>query len=94
MLSGVPVALSSSAYCGAAEIIRDREALIIKNPQDHSEIKDALRKLMDAGCRAELSRKGQALAAEFTWESTTASTLSAYREVLRRKKQGHQPPTC
>ena len=94
MLSGVPVALSSSAYCGAAEIIRDGEALIIKNPQDHYEIKEALCKLMDASCRAELSRKGQALAAEFTWENTTARTLSAYKEVLRRKKQRHQPPIC
>jgi UDP-glucose:(heptosyl)LPS alpha-1,3-glucosyltransferase len=94
MLSGVPVALSSSTYCGAAEIIKGGEALIIKNPQDHHEIKEALCKLMDAGCRAELSRKGQALAAEFTWEHTTARTLSAYEEVLRRKKQGHQPPIC
>jgi UDP-glucose:(heptosyl)LPS alpha-1,3-glucosyltransferase len=85
MLCGVPVALSSSEYCGAAEHIKNQEALIIKNPRDPKEIADALGKLMDEGFRAEMSGKGRALAEQLTWEQTTACTLSAYAEALRRK---------
>ena len=86
MLAGVPAAISSAEYCGAAEYIQGGEALIISNPVDPDEIKEAMIKLTDPGYRHELSRKGQALAAELTWERTTASTLAAYDEVLRRKR--------
>jgi UDP-glucose:(heptosyl)LPS alpha-1,3-glucosyltransferase len=85
MLCGVPVALSSSEYCGAAEHIKNQEALIINNPRDPKGIADALGKLMDEGLRAEMSRKGRTLAEQLTWEKTTEATLSAYDEALRRK---------
>jgi len=85
MLHGVPAAFSSSKYCGAAERIKCGEALIIKNPRDHHEIAETLHKLMNPDLRAELAQRGQAFAAALTWEKTTASTLSAYTEVLRRK---------
>jgi UDP-glucose:(heptosyl)LPS alpha-1,3-glucosyltransferase len=86
MLCGLPAAMSSSEYCGAAEYIRGGEALIIGNPRDPREIAETLSKLMDKDLRAELGRKGQALAEELTWDRTAASTLSAYQEVLRRKR--------
>lgn len=85
MLCGVPVALSSSEYCGAAEHVRNQEALIIGNPQDPQEIAEVLGKLMNEAFRAEVSRKGRALAEKLTWEETTEGTLSAYAEALRRK---------
>lgn len=88
MLCGVPAALSSTDYCGAAEYIKNNEALIIKDPTDPHEIADTMRQLMEPAVRAELERRGQALAAELTWERTTEATLSAYHEVLRRKDQG------
>jgi len=91
MLAGIPAAVSSAEYCGAAEHIQNGEALIIANPLDPGEIKEAVIKLTDPGCRKELSRKGQALAAQLTWERTTASTLAAYDEVLRRKGKGPIP---
>lgn len=86
MLCGVPVALSSSEYCGAAEHIKNQEALIIENPRNPKEIAEILRKLMDEGFRAEISRKGRTLAEKLTWEKTAANTLSAYDEALRRKQ--------
>jgi UDP-glucose:(heptosyl)LPS alpha-1,3-glucosyltransferase len=89
MLFGVPVALSSSEYCGIAELIKHGEALIINNPQNPHEIKDALLKLMDADLRAQLSRKGRALASQLTWEATTEKTLFAYEEAIRRKRAGN-----
>ena len=88
MLCGLPVAISSSEYCGAAEHIRNREALIIQNPQNPKEIAEALRKLTDESLRAEMRQKGRTLAEELTWEKTTAATLSAYAEALRRKQPG------
>jgi len=85
MLFGVPVALSSSEYCGMAELIEHGEALIIRNPQNHQEIKEALLALMNADLRSQLSQKGRVLASRLTWEATTAGTLSAYEEVMRRR---------
>ena len=86
MSCGVPVALSSSQYCGATEHIKNREALIINRPWNPEDIAQALRKLLDEDLRAELGRKGQILAAQLTWEKTTASTLSAYVEALRLRQ--------
>ena len=85
MLCGVPVALSSSEYCGAAEHIKNQEALIIKDPRNPKGIADALCKLMHENFRDEMGRKGRTLAENLTWEKTTASTISAYAEALRRK---------
>jgi len=91
MLSGLPAAMSSAEYCGAAGFIKDNEALIIKDPTDPHEIAQTLRRLMDPALRAELSRKGRALAAGLTWDKAAENTLSAYHEVLRRK---HRPNAC
>jgi UDP-glucose:(heptosyl)LPS alpha-1,3-glucosyltransferase len=86
MLCALPVAISSSEYCGAAEHIRNREALIIRNPREPKEIAEALHKLSDERLRAEMKQKGPTLAKELTWEKTTAATLTAYAEALRRKQ--------
>lgn len=87
MLCGVPVALSSADYCGAAECMRDNEALIINNPTEPHEIAKAIHQLREPAIRAELIIKGQVLAKELTWERATEATLSAYHEVLRRKDE-------
>jgi UDP-glucose:(heptosyl)LPS alpha-1,3-glucosyltransferase len=83
---GLPAAFSGGEYCGAAELVKDGEALIIENPRDPDEIAAILHKLMDADLRADLGQKGRALAASLTWEKTAASTLAAYDEVMRRKQ--------
>jgi UDP-glucose:(heptosyl)LPS alpha-1,3-glucosyltransferase len=90
MTFGLPTVMSCSEYSGAAEHIKSGEALILNNPHDPNEIAGALRKVMDAGFRAQLGRKGQALAAGLTWEATAANTLSVYEEVLRRKSAMHR----
>ena len=86
MYAGLPTALSRSDYCGAAEHITKGEALVINNPSDYREIADVLQKFTDSKLRAELGRKGQALAHELTWEKTIESTLAGYAEVLRKKR--------
>jgi glycosyltransferase involved in cell wall biosynthesis len=90
MTFGLPTVMSCSEYSGAAEHIKSGEALILNNPRDPNEIAGALRKVMDADFRAQLGRKGQALAAGLTWEATAANTLSVYEEVLRKKSTMHR----
>jgi glycosyltransferase involved in cell wall biosynthesis len=88
MFCGVPTAMSSMLFCGAAEHIRSGEALIINDPRNPIDIAEILRRLMDVGLRSELGRKGQALASQLTWEKSAETTLMAYDEVLRRKQRG------
>ncbi len=90
MASGVATIMSSSDFAGSAEHIQCGEALLLRNPEDPKEIAASLLKLMDPDCRAKLGRRGQRLAAELTWEKTTANTLSAYNEVLRQKRSAAQ----
>ncbi|MBN2033301.1 MAG: glycosyltransferase family 4 protein [Deltaproteobacteria bacterium] len=85
MLYGVPAAVSSAEYCGAAEHIKSGEALIINDPRDPRKIAEAINKLKDPVLRAKLSRRGQALASKLTWEKTTERTLSTYYDVVQRK---------
>jgi UDP-glucose:(heptosyl)LPS alpha-1,3-glucosyltransferase len=85
MASGVATIMSCSKYAGTAELIKNGEALILENPKDSDEIANALRRLMDASYRKELSEKGRRLAEKLTWERTTEDTLSTYYEVLERK---------
>ena len=86
MASGVATIMSSSKYAGTAELIKNGEALILENPKDSHEVAHALERLMDESYRKELSEKGRQLAKKLTWEKTTEDTLSAYYEVLERKR--------
>jgi len=44
---------------------------------------EALRSLLtDTELRTELSRRGVARAAQFSWDATARATLAAYRRVL------------
>ena len=85
MVSGVATIMSCSQYAGIAEHMQNEEALILEDPKDPDEIASSLRQIMDKSYRRELSQKGRQLAEKLTWEKTTASTLSAYYEVLKRK---------
>ncbi len=86
MASGVATIMSCPKYAGTAELIRNGEALILQDPKDSNEIANALRRLMDDSYREELKEKGRRLAEKLTWERTTEATLSAYYEVVGRKR--------
>lgn len=86
MAAGVATALSCSRYAGSAELIKD-EALLLTNPDRPEDIANAIDRLMDEDYRSELSKRGQALAARFTWDKTTEDTLEVYERVLQRKGQ-------
>ena len=59
------------------------EAAITIDPLSHTEMADGLRRLLtDEALRTDLSAKGLARAADFTWERTARQTLAAYEKAL------------
>jgi glycosyltransferase involved in cell wall biosynthesis len=81
MACGTPVLTSRSS---SLEEIGTGAARLV-DPRDEVAMADAMRDLAtDGALRAELSARGLARAAEFTWERTARGTLAAYREALGR----------
>lgn len=59
------------------------EAAAYFDPADADDIAAVVGSLLhDPGARADLSRRGRAWAAEFTWERTARATAAVYRELL------------
>jgi glycosyltransferase involved in cell wall biosynthesis len=78
MACGTPVVTSDSS--SLAEIADDAALLI--DPLSVEQIAEALFRLhQEPHLREELSRRGRARAAEFTWERSARQTLDLYEEV-------------
>lgn len=83
MALGLPVIVSSAAYCGAAGQFTSHQALMIQDPHDSHEIAHYLRALIDdPALRRTLAESGRQFARERTWEATASATLAAYRVLL------------
>jgi len=79
MACGVPVACSTTP--SLLEVAGD--AALRFAPHDVEAMAEALRSLLtDTELRTELSRRGVARAAQFSWDATARATLAAYRRVL------------
>jgi glycosyltransferase involved in cell wall biosynthesis len=78
MAHGIPVVTSNVS--AMPEVAGDAALLI--DPHDQSSIAEALVRLMhDATLQGELTRRGQARAAKFTWERAMSSTWAVYEEL-------------
>jgi len=78
MAHGVPVVCSRAG--ALPEVCAD--AALYFDPTDLESITSALRRaLLDGTLRGELTRKGRARAAEFSWRDSAERTLSVYRSV-------------
>lgn len=79
MACGVPVVCSTTP--SLLEVAGD--ATLRFAPHDGEAMAAAIRTLLtDAELRADLSRRGVARAAQFSWEATARLTLAAYRRAL------------
>lgn len=90
MAAGVATVMSSSAYNGSAELIRQGEAVILSNPHDPEEIAAALLKLMNSHIRQQVAEKGQQLVRQLTWDKTAAVTAAAYQDVIQLRNLNRQ----
>ena len=83
MSHAVPVIVSNADYCGFTEHLTNKEALIIKDPKNSTEIASHIEHLLSdpALCKM-LSENGLIKAASITWDDTLEQTLKAYRKAL------------
>jgi UDP-glucose:(heptosyl)LPS alpha-1,3-glucosyltransferase len=82
MAHGLPVVLSSAAYCGFAQYVtHEQNAWVLSDPQDAGQIAAALRVLgSDSEVRAGLIAQATQLVADFSW-----SAIAEHYEVLYAK---------
>lgn len=83
MACGTPV-LGSTASC-LPEVVGDAGLLV--PPHDLEGLAHSLERLLsDADLRGDLSQRGLARAAAYTWETTAAATVASYRRALETRR--------
>ncbi|MBO9331623.1 glycosyltransferase [Achromobacter xylosoxidans] len=84
MSHGLPVVVSSPAYCGFAQYLSaGKDALILQDPRDGAQLAQALERLgSEPELRAALAERGLAIACEQSWEAVAARYEALYRKVL------------
>jgi glycosyltransferase involved in cell wall biosynthesis len=82
MASGTPVVTSNVS--SLPEVAG--EAAVLVDPYDVDSIAEGLRRVLsDPALAAELGRKGQERAREFSWERSVARTRQLYQEIGGRR---------
>lgn len=89
MAHGLPVVISSQRYCGFAEHLEDRNnAMLLNNPQDASEIAQAIEHLAeDDILRARVTAGSQHVVLAHSWQKTAHRYECLYRESLHEKQR-------
>lgn len=95
MSYGLPVIMSNDQWCGFAHYANhDDNALLLSDPHDATELREAIQRLLDESELAEqLSKNGQLLAAQFSWELNAKKIESIYVDIVAtRLHQGRPDP--
>ncbi len=87
MSHGLPVVVSSPAYCGFAQYLSaGKDALILQDPRNGAQLAQALERLgSEPGLRAALAERGLAIAREQSWEAVAARYEALYEKVLQER---------
>ncbi len=88
MSHGLPVVVSSPAYCGFAQYLRaDVDALILADPRDGQALAKALAQIGDnPSLQATLRVNGLAMAQAQSWEAVAGRYEALYQDVLQARE--------
>lgn len=84
MSHGVPVIVSSAAFCGVAAELSDREdALILNNPESSAEVAAAVDRLFrDEALRERMVKRGIEFASARAWSEVVLSYETIFQEAV------------
>lgn len=77
MAHGCAVVISSERYTGAAENLRNGEAILLQDPKNPAEIAKAMERLLDPATRKTYTDKGTERVKELSWDRTAGVILEA-----------------
>lgn len=77
MAYGCAAIVSAGRYTGAAELIKNGEAISLEDPRNPAEIARAIGQLMDLPTRESFARRGRELTRDLSWDRTAGVILQA-----------------
>ena len=85
MAHGLPVVVSSAAYCGIAAELQDGvNALLLHNPKDITELTENCNKLItDVALYSKLSDQSQSFAKQCSWQQVVTEHVAIYTQLTR-----------
>lgn len=91
MAHGCAVVMSGDRFNGAAEHVKNNEAILLGDPQNPAAIADAITHLLDPEIRAAYARRGRQLVAELPWDGTAKTIDAALTSAVREKSDAATP---
>ncbi len=84
MAHGLPVVVSSAAYCGISGLLSPgQNALILEDPRNAQQLVQLLNQLLgDAAQRQQLGEQARAFASQYQWQDIARQQEAVYRSVL------------
>jgi UDP-glucose:(heptosyl)LPS alpha-1,3-glucosyltransferase len=85
MAHGCAVVVSGGRYTGAAEHVKQGEAILLEDPKDAAEIAQGLERLMDPATRRRYADKGREMVKGLSWDRTAAVVMEALEKSCRER---------
>jgi glycosyltransferase involved in cell wall biosynthesis len=84
MAHGLPVVVSSAAYCGISSLLsHGADALLLDDPQDAAKLADTLQQVLgDEALRQQLGSQARAFAGRYQWPDIARRQEAVYLESL------------
>ncbi len=80
MAYGNAAIISGGQYTGAAELVKNGEAIVLADPRNKAELASSIERLMDGPTRHSLAQRGKNLTRELSWDRTAEIILGAIRK--------------
>lgn len=85
MAHGCATVMSCGQYNGAAEHIKNDEAILLEDPKNPIEIADAIKRLMNPAIREQYANKGRELVGKLTWDRTANIVIQALEQSAKER---------